>query len=248
MSKNFELMQQVRIAVRPERSPLLVDRGDSSYAPNISFASDQVTREESLKLVQRLFLGQDAKCPRVVVFAAVDSGSGCTRLCGETACALAENISGSVCLVDANLRAPSLPEFFGVTNHWGLTDALLKEGSIRSFARQVCGDNLWLLSCGSLKSDSSNVLSSEHLKMRFAEMRKEFDYILVDAPPLNQYVDAMAIGQIADGLVLIVEADSTRKESALKALETLRAAKIEVLGAVLNKRTFPIPEFVYRRL
>ena len=95
---------------------------------------------------------------------------------------------------------------------------------------------------------TSNLLNSEHLKIRFAELRKEFDYILVDVPPLNQYADAMAIGQIMDGLVLVVEADSTRKESALKALETLRAAQIEVLGAVLNKRSFPIPEFVYRRL
>jgi capsular exopolysaccharide synthesis family protein len=248
MSKNFELMQQVGIVVESERIAPIVDQHDNSYPSRIDLTPDQVTREESLKLVQRLFLGQDAKRPRAVVFAGIDRGNGCTQLCGETARALAGNITGSVCLVDANLRAPSLPQFFGVTNHWGLTDALQKEGSIRSFAKQVCGDNLWLLSSGSLTSDSMHLLNSEHLKTRFAELRKEFDYILVDVPPLNQYADAMAIGQIADGLVLIVEADSTRKESALKTLETLRAAQIEVLGAVLNKRTFPIPEFVYRRL
>jgi Mrp family chromosome partitioning ATPase len=67
-------------------------------------------------------------------------------------------------------------------------------------------------------------------------------------PPLNQYADAMALGQLTDGVVLVLEANSTRKESALKAIESLRAAQIEVLGAVLNKRTFPIPESVYRRL
>ncbi len=249
MSKNFELLQQAGIEVEHKRIVPLVDRDDNSFPTKIiDVAQKRAAREESMKLVQRLFLGQNAKRPRAVVFAGVERGNGCTRLCGETARALAESIAGSVCLVDANLRAPSLPQFFGVTNHWGLTDSLLKEGAIRSFAKQVYRDNLWLLSCGSLAVDSPNLLNSEQLHLRLAELRKEFDYVLIDVPPVNQYSDAMALGQITDGLVLIVEANSTRKESALKAMETLRGAQVEVLGAVLNKRTYPIPESVYRRL
>lgn len=251
MSKNFELMQQAGIEVELEREHTipLVDRDANSHPSKIGgLAQDQGTREESLKLVQRLFLGQGAKGPRAVVFAGIDPGNGCTRLCGDTARVLAESVPGTVCLVDANLHAPSLAQFFGVTNHRGLTDALLTEGPIRSFAKQVYRDNLWLLSCGSSAAQSPNLLSSEQLKMRFAELRKEFNYILVDVPPLNQYADAMALGQITDGLVLVLEANSTRRESALKAIETLRDAQIGVLGAVLNKRTFPIPDSVYRRL
>jgi protein-tyrosine kinase len=248
MSKNFELLQQAGIEVERERAIAWVDRDERSFPSKVAVAQGQVAREESLKLVQRLFLGQGAGRPRAVVFAGIDRGNGCTRLCGETARALAENITGSVCLVDANLRAPSLPQFFGVTNHWGLTDALLKEGSIRSFAKQVQRDNLWLLSCGSLAGDSPNPLNSEYLRVRLAELRKEFDYILIDVPPINQYSDALALGQITDGLVLVVEANSTRKESALKAIESLRGARVDILGAVLNKRTLPIPESLYRRL
>jgi Mrp family chromosome partitioning ATPase len=86
------------------------------------------------------------------------------------------------------------------------------------------------------------------LRVRLAELRKEFDYILIDVPPINQYSDALALGQITDGLVLVVEANSTRKESALKAIESLRGARVDILGAVLNKRTLPIPESLYRRL
>ena len=108
--------------------------------------------------------------------------------------------------------------------------------------------NLWLLSCGSQVAETPRLLNSESLKLRFAELRKEFDYVLVDMPPLNQYADAMAMGQFTDGIVLVLEANATRKESALKAIETLRAAQVEVLGAILNRRTFPIPESVYRRL
>jgi Mrp family chromosome partitioning ATPase len=156
-------------------------------------------------------------------------------------------VPGTVCLVDANLRSPSLPEFFGVTNHWGLTDALLKEEPIRNFVEPVYRDNLWLLSIGSLAT-GSHVLNSERLKTRFDELRKEFDYVLVDAPPFNQYADATILGQIADGVVLVLEANFTRRESALKVIEAMRGAQIDVLGAILNKRTYPIPESVYRRL
>ena len=86
------------------------------------------------------------------------------------------------------------------------------------------------------------------MKARVNELRKEFDYVLVDAPPLNDYSDALALGQISDGLVLVLEANATRRESAVRIADTLRASQIRVLGAVLNKRTFPIPEGLYSRL
>jgi len=80
------------------------------------------------------------------------------------------------------------------------------------------------------------------------ELRAEFDYVLVDAPPVNLYADAILLGQLADGVVLVVQANSTRRETARKVKETLQAAKVNLLGTVLDKRTFPIPEPFYRRL
>jgi Mrp family chromosome partitioning ATPase len=136
---------------------------------------------------------------------------------------------------------------FGTTNHYGLTDALLGEGPIRSFAKPVSNKNLWLLSCGSLAVDSANLLNSERIKTRFQELRDEFDYVIIDAPPMSRYADAMALGKLADGFVLVLEANSTRREAAMRVTESLSQAQIRVLGAVLNKRTFPIPESLYRR-
>ena len=80
------------------------------------------------------------------------------------------------------------------------------------------------------------------------ELREKFDYVLIDAAPLGSSTDAVLLGQKADGLVLIVEAHSTRREAARIAKETLAASKVNVLGAILNNRTFPIPESLYRRL
>src|ERR1700735_3266055 len=260
MSKNFELMQQAgnehSLRPNPTQEP----------APSVNFGNghgngngkrhreaagldlDLLAGEEALRLVQRVFLLQAQEPPHMVVFAGIDHGNGCSRICVSVAETLAKNVRGTVCLVEANLRSPALPEMFGTTNHHGLTDALLHDGPIRSFAKLVRGEHLWLLSGGALAADSANLLNSERLQTRFAELRKEFDFVLIDAPPLTPYSDALALGQMTDGFVLVLEANSTRREAAVKVSENLRAAQIRVLGAVLNKRTFPIPESLYNKL
>jgi Mrp family chromosome partitioning ATPase len=98
---------------------------------------------------------------------------------------------------------------------------------------------------GALASDSPNLLASDTLRSRIEELRSDFEFVIVDAPPLTRYSDAMVLGQLSDGLVLVLEADSTRREVASAVSENLRAAKVPILAAVLNKRTFPIPEKIY---
>ena len=72
--------------------------------------------------------------------------------------------------------------------------------------------------------------------------------MLIDAPPLTRYSDAIGFGQLTDGFILVVEANATRREAALQVAENLRAANVRILGAVLNQRTFPIPETLYNKL
>jgi capsular exopolysaccharide synthesis family protein len=253
MSKNFELMQQAGRGV--EMVPQPSQKAASFHIPNgkghsngNGFNVNESAQQEILKLVQRAFLIQAGESPRTVLFAGIDPGNGCSRTCARAAKTLAANVSGKVCIVDANLRSPSLPDFFGMTNHHGLTDSLLHDGPIMSFTKKAGAENLWLLSCGSRAADSTNLLNSGRLKTRLAEIQAEFDYVLIDAPPLNQYADAVAIGRMVDGIVLVLEAESTRKESAIKVVETLRASGVQVLGAVLNKREYPIPESLYHKL
>jgi capsular exopolysaccharide synthesis family protein len=252
MSKHFELIQdQVKegwINGIPGEALVPAELEKQSGGHAASLELDQLAQEESLRLVQRVFLLHGVEPRRAVLFAAIDQGDGCSQVCAQVAETLAKNISGSVCLVDSNFRSPSLPRFFGIGNHYGLTDALLQEGPIRKFARQLEPQNLWLLSSGSLAETSSNLLNSDRLKARVAELRKEFDYVLIDTPPLMRYADALAFGQLIDGLVLVLAANSTRKESAIRVTENLRAAGVQILAAVLNKRTFPIPTSLYRKL
>ena len=256
MSKNFELMHEAGIRIelpapeKPKAGPTFTVSGRPSAHRSVGQfnLTDKLTREETMKLVQNVFLLRGEESPRVVIFAGIDPGNGCSSICAHVADILAGQKIGSVCMVDANLRTPALPEIYGVSNHYGLTDALSKKGPIRDFTKIVRSDNLWLLSCGSLApetADSPTMLNSETMKARISELRKEFDYVLIDSAPLNTYSDGVVLGQLADGMVLVLEANSTRREAAAKVTENLRAAQVRILGAVLNKRTFPIPESVY---
>jgi capsular exopolysaccharide synthesis family protein len=252
MSRNFELMQQAgRVREFPpiHEEEAWTGEREVKNRPSVKILDfGQFAREESLRLVQRTFLLQTPDPPRAVVFAGIDHGNGCSQLCAQTAETLASNTRGSICLVDANLRSPSLPQLFNTANHYGLTDALRQEGPIRSFTKPLGVRNISLLSCGSIGVDAPSLLTSERLKNRFAELRKEFDFVLVDAPPLSRYADAITLGQVTDGFVLVLEANATRREVAQMAADSLRAAQIRILGAVLNKRTFPIPSLLYKKL
>jgi protein-tyrosine kinase len=203
--------------------------------------------EENAKLVQQVFF-QGPSPPKVVLFAGYDHGSGCSGICAQTARTLTRHTEGTICLVEANVRSPSLPATFGTPNHYGLSDSLLRNGPIRSFATPVVEDRVWLLSSGAPTPDCLRIFNSERLRQRMEELRSEFDYVVIDAAPLSGYPDALMIGRHADGLIMILEAGQTRREASIRSAHDVRAAGIPILGAVLNKRTFPIPEPLYRRL
>ena len=89
---------------------------------------------------------------------------------------------------------------------------------------------------------------SERVRERFAELREAFDFILISAPAFSQETEATLLGQQADGVVLIVEAHHSRRETVRRIKEQLESSHVRLLGAVLDQRTLPIPECLYKRL
>jgi capsular exopolysaccharide synthesis family protein len=246
MSRNPELFQQ--IDREDESFPAPVPPAISGNGHRPRFDIDAFRREEEMKLVQRLFILPGPDAPRMVVFCGVESGDASSWVCTRAGETLASQVKTSVCVVNANLRTPSLHEHFQIDNSCGLTDAVLKPGPIRNFAHQLNGGNLWVITSGSRTTDPHTLLTSDRLQSRMTEIRAEFDYVLLDGPPVNLYVDATLLGKMAEGVVLVLQANSTRRETARKARESLESAKVRLWGAVLNKRTFPVPDLLYRNI
>ena len=268
MSKNFELLRQaqkerklLQTSVGPATPPsknfeLLprvekdVNLFDVSTAP-ASAASVRVPprwhgfpREETFKLVQRVFILPHRAAPRNVVFCGVQDGDACGWICARAGEHLAYRVLGSVCVVDANLHKPSLHSYFGLDSLRGLTDAILESGPVRNYVQRVGNSNLWLMPAGSVSAslDLNFVLTSDRLRSRLAELRADFDYVLLEAPPARGDLDAGFLAALADGVILVVEPNFTTRQAAREAKEDLEAANARVLGVVLNRRPFPFPE------
>lgn len=250
MSRNFELMQNLG------RERELYDAQAESVAEGripppavapatpLQLAMEPGQREEILKLVQRVFLGTGMENVRLVVFSALEEGDGATWTCARAAEMLASQVSGSVCVVDANFQSPGLHQEFGVKNDRGFSEALSVSDPVAGFATSLERANLSVLTAGAAVES----VNADALRWRLADLRREFSYILVDAPPVNGGADVVSLARAGEGLVLVLKAHSSRRETARQAVQELNEAGVRILGAVLNQRTFPIPESVYRKL
>lgn len=261
MSKNFELLQQVEKdrelfnAGVPSRAPAQVEqvrRDDTARATGVTegrrMKLEAGTREAATKLVQRVFFLGKQEAIRAVVFAAVETGDGATTVCASAAEALSEQSRGSICVVDANFRDPGLHRYFGLENRRGLSEALAQTGPVRSFTEQISGSNLWVLTAGVCGAEGIQLLNTETMRARVVELCAEFDYVLFDSPSIHMCTDALNLAALANGMILVLQSDSTRRDAAWKAKESIEAAGAQLLGAVLNKRTYPIPQKLYDRL
>jgi len=253
MSKNFELLQKLG---REQELLGSIDgnRRELSGAtiPAIAAASPGAVTQPGLEevhaLAQQIFLTSGADTPRMVAFASTEAGSGCSWVCTHLGEVLASRVAGSVCLVDANLRDPGLHQNFGCDNDNGISDALVRLDPIRTFARPLSTPNLWLISAGSRGEEAQALLSSDRMRLRLTELRKEFDYVLIDTAAMSICNDGIGIGCMCDGVVMVLKANASRRETARQAIQDLQSGKAKVLGAVLNQRTFPIPDSIYKKL
>jgi len=258
MSRNFELLQKAAEEERERQrmEPSVATSTASTTAWNapaegtvenaiLPQALSGLSREELNKLTQRLFQPDGA---RVVVFTGVEHGAGCTWLAAQVAQTLATQGRTSVCVVDANFRSPALHEVFALNNQQGLADAVLDGGRTQDYLRNTAHPNLWVLTNGTPEKASQAIGSTQHLLENIRQLRAQFEYVVIDTAPMNLYHDALTLGSGADGVALILKANSSRREIAQKMLQEAKSANVRVLGAVLNQRQFPVPESVYRRL
>jgi Mrp family chromosome partitioning ATPase len=249
MSRNLEVLEQVqqdrelfRVA-SAAREPGY----DAEARVNINaLHTDGFGQKELLRLAQQLFLLSDGKAhigPKQVVFCGIDESGDTNALCAQLGRTLASQVTSQVCVVDGNIRAPVLHHLLAAKPSDGRTSPQIAVPLLQ----QIAG-NLWLISSHSSASNGGVNISLEQVRSQISELPPQFAYLVINAPPLGMHNEAMLLGQRADGVVLVLEANATRRVAARKAKEVLAAANVRVLGTVLNNRTFPIPDKIYRLL
>ena len=151
-------------------------------------------------------------------------------------------------VVDANLRSPRLHELFGVPNEIGLADVLSGSEDLVSAAARIGDEQFFLLPSGTTATTPGALITVTRFSRFIAEAKSRYALVLIDAPPIIPFAETPLIAGIADGLVLVIESERTKREIVNRAKVAILEARGKVLGVVLNQRRDVIPEFLYRYL
>jgi len=195
-------------------------------------------------LFHELFLRAGGR--QAVGLAAPSSGEGASYVAARLAAEAARACGGPALLLEANLRRSSQAQLHGVEPEPGLSRFLLDKGlPLESCLRQTAAPALWVLPGGPATTEAPDWT---RLAEAVAGLRRRFAAIVVDLPPVNLSPEVAIVTPLLDGVVLVVEADHSSREVIRSAEEKLRRANPNLLGAVMNKRKFFVPEPIYRRL
>ncbi len=194
----------------------------------------QVAEGFHATLASILFMGQNGDRPRVIVLTSPNPREGKTTVASNLALAMAD-VNQRVLLIDADMRRPRLHEVFGAKNDWGLSDLLRGKLPPEGSGLIVTGhERLALLPAGTETAGVSSLLHSPRMGELLRKMKQEFDAVVIDTPPMLQLPDARVLGKLADGVILVVRANQTMRDSAQAATQRLMEDGSVVLGTVLN--------------
>lgn len=244
MSRNFELL--TRLNSEDWGAASEDDHKRDIRTPDFPIRSVQGrTHTELHKLVQRLFLS-GKKPLRRVLFTGAERGVGCTRVTLYTSEVLCSQTADSICLVDAAMNSSAIRAHFSLADGPPFGDRSAGSGAAHNFARQV-RRNLWVITAGGDHVGDLMPLRAR-LEACLLEVCEQFDYVLVDAPPVGNGSSSITLASVVNGAVLVLKAGHTRRSTVHLAIADLGAAGVTVLGTILNQRDYPIPEAIYRRI
>jgi hypothetical protein len=205
--------------------------------------AESFEREQIRGLVRQVFFSSITDPVRQVVFSAAESGTSVGDLCRDVGYALALETHESIGVVSRSLGAVQDGMREKKIEHPGSAP----NTPLRQVSARV-RSNLWLVPEPWVMVDNHQFVTSLSLYSRLLDLRREFEYSIVEGPPAGESSEAAALGQLGDGLILVLAANSTRRATARKIKEKLEASRVRMLGTVLSERTFPIPSGLYRRL
>lgn len=171
-------------------------------------------------------------CKKLIVTSAL-AGEGKSTVSSHLAVALAE-MGVSVLIIDCDLRRGKIHRLFDVKRTPGLANVLAGFADINSAVQKTSVDNLFLLPAGAVPPNPAELLASNRMQQLLDEFAKSFDYIVLDTSPVNVVSDALPLGALVDGVMLVVRQNYTDKISLDRCISSFEFADTKVLGLVFN--------------
>jgi protein-tyrosine kinase len=189
--------------------------------------------EQFRRLAAALHHAQRQTGARTVMIASAVEKEGKTLTSSNLALTLSQSYQRRVLLVDADLRRPGIHAQFGLDNLFGLGNVLKDTIGDRKLPVHRVSPTLWVMTAGPAMQDPMSGLVSETMKQFLVDAAEQFDWILLDTPPVALLPDANLLAAMIDTALLVVSANTTPYPLALRAIEAIGPSRI--LGVVLNR-------------
>ena len=170
---------------------------------------------------------------KTIVVTSSLAGEGKSTVVGNLAYSL--NQDGSrVLVIDCDLRKPSIHENFLLSNEKGLTDVLFGKSDLKGVTKKI-KDSLFFITAGTILPNPPEILGSKEMENLIKELKINFDYIIIDTPPILPVSDTLLLASKADATLIVVKARKTKEKIVKESYERLIEAKANVIGTVLNE-------------
>lgn len=144
------------------------------------------------------------------------------------------------------MRKPTVQYTFHLTNTIGLSNILAQSTPVMDAVKETDIENLHIITSGPIPPNPAELLSSKSMDEMVVELKKHYDLVIFDAPPVLSVTDAQILANKCEGTVLVISAGATDKNSVLKAKELLEASKAKIIGTVLNNFKLEKDHYYYQ--
>jgi Mrp family chromosome partitioning ATPase len=226
---------------RPVARPAGVVRTALPLLGVVPMDEDVVRSMSSLRVNLEAALG--SRTTRSIMFLGAQGGEGTSTIALQFAQAIARDTGARPLLVDCHARRPAFAVEEG--QRCAVLERHLMSGSPETSA--VIASNLFVVPVPPA-ARAAGMIQPNALREALDANAPGFDWVILDAPPVLDSPDAAALGAVADGVVLVLQAGRTKRPVLSRAADLLTKSGSRLLGSVLNRRVLEIPEFIYRRI
>jgi len=190
--------------------------------------------EQFRKLRTKLLRLRVSQPPRTILVTSATSGEGKTLISANLAAGIAYDFNAYALLVDCDLRKSSLSHWFGLHEGFGLSDYLAGKKEIPELLLQTEVEKLKILLGGSIPDNPTELIASARMEALIQELKSRYHdrYVILDSPPLLSTSEPEILSRFVDGVIVVVRAGVTPRETLRQAISSLEKEKI--LGFVLN--------------
>lgn len=214
--------------VTPEQTP--VHRSKLILSDDTAFVAKESYKAERTNII--FSIPNDGECSTILFTSSVP-GEGKTTTCVNTALSFV-HIGAKVLIIEADLRRPKVCECFNKQYEVGLSSVLSGVAELKDAIYHIDEENIDILPTGAVPPNPTELLSSVRMEETLASLKKDYDYIFIDTPPVNTVTDAVLLTKYVTGTIIVIRNKYTTRQALDKAINSLKFSNAKILGLIMN--------------